>query len=45
MSKLNKLLKNVHFFTGYLFGFTTMWIIPRSWYNEVAIFYYDLTEP
>ena len=33
----------LHFFNGYLFGFITIWAIPRSYFDQVAIFYYDIT--
>ena len=38
-----QILNRLHFFNGYLFGFIAIWAIPRSYFDQVAIFYYDIT--
>ncbi|KAL4508398.1 hypothetical protein ABPG72_003702 [Tetrahymena utriculariae] len=37
-------LRNLNFFSGYMIGFTAMWLVPRKYFNKIAIFYYDIVE-
>jgi hypothetical protein len=31
------ILQNLNLFNGYLIGFGVMWLIPRKWFDFVAI--------
>jgi len=36
--------RNLNFFSGYMLGFVGIWVVPRSYFNKMAIFYYDIIE-
>jgi hypothetical protein len=38
-----QILSKLHFFNGFLFGFIAIWAVPRTQFDRLAIFYYDIT--
>ncbi len=33
------------FSKSYLYGFALMFLVPRTWFDQMAITYYDIMEP
>jgi len=39
------LYKTLKFSKGYIYGFALMFLVPRQWFDQMAIAYYDIMEP
>jgi len=42
---MESLYKSLKFSKGYLYGFAVIAILPRNWFDQMAIAYYDILEP
>lgn len=41
---LSKWANKFNFFSGYILGFTFVWLLPRSTFDQIAMKYYDIME-
>lgn len=39
------LFRTLKFTKGYLYGFAAIWMVPRTWFDQIAMTYYDIMEP
>ena len=42
---MESLYKSLKFTKGYIYGFAVIFLLPRNWFDQMAISYYDILEP
>jgi len=42
---MEALYKSLKFSKGYIYGFALIFVMPRNWFDQMAIAYYDILEP